>query len=51
LGRKRLWCIPRQYPGLRLDGLRKIKENLIQNNLIDVLARIKAGHHMNKIQN
>jgi hypothetical protein len=39
------------YPGIRLNGLRKTKENLIQNNLADVLAGMKTGHHPNKIQN
>jgi len=30
--------------------LRKTKENLIKNNLVDVLTGIKTGHHPNKIQ-
>jgi hypothetical protein len=46
-----LWPISRQYPGLRLDGLRKTKKNPIQNNLVNVLAGMKTGHHLNKIQN
>jgi hypothetical protein len=48
-----LWLISRQYPGLRLDGLRetKKKKKPIWNNFVNVLAAMKTEHHPNKIKN